>query len=144
MPVLVLLTLLAGAMLPVQAAVNTRLGQAIDSTIWAATISGAVLTATLAAAGAALAGGPPRLSGLSSAPWWAWAGGICGALVLSAMAAATPKLGAATTIAMVVAGQVLCAFALDRFGLLGLAVHPLTLRRIVAACLLVGGALLVR
>ena len=144
MPVLILLTLLAGTMLPVQAAINARLGQTVGGTLWATTISGAVLTAALAVVGAVAAGGAPKLGSVGSAPWWAWTGGLCGALVLAVTAAAAPRLGAATTIALVVAGQVLCAVARDHFGLLGLAGHPLTLRRMAAAGLLVGGALLIK
>ena len=64
---------------------------------------------------------------------WAWTGGLCGAFVLTATTAVTPRLGAATMIAVVVAGQVLASLALDHFGLLGLATHPLIPRRCAAA-----------
>lgn len=141
---LVLLTLAAGAMLPTQAAVNARLGQTLGGSVWAAAVSGAVLTVILGVLGMTLAGGPPKLGSLGTAPWWAWTGGVCGALVLAATTAAVPRLGAATTIAMMVTGQVLCSLALDQLGLFGLAVHPLDLRRTVAACLLICGALLIR
>ncbi|WP_419826482.1 DMT family transporter [Sphingomonas sp.] len=38
----------------------------------------------------------------------------------------------------------LCSIALDRFGALGLAGHPIDLRRSVAAVLIVAGALLIK
>ena len=40
MPVLLLLTLLGGAMLPTQAAINAKLGQTVGGTIWANTACG--------------------------------------------------------------------------------------------------------
>ena len=143
MPLAILLALLAGALLPVQSAMNARLGQTLGSPIWGAAVSGAVLTVVLVAVGVVALRRMPRIAGLSGVPWWAWAGGLCGALVLAATAAVAPRLGAATMIAMVVVGQVLCSVTLDQFGALGLTVHPIDLRRGTAAALLVAGALLI-
>ena len=140
----ILLALLAGAMLPVQAAVNARLGRTLGSPVWAAAVSGAVMTIVLVAIGIVAVRSMPRTVGLLTVPWWAWTGGLCGALVLAATAAVAPRLGAGTMIAMVVVGQVLCSIALDQFGALGLAGHPIDLRRGVASVLIVVGALLIK
>ena len=140
----ILLALLAGAMLPVQAALNARLGRTLGSPVWAAAVSGAVLTIVLVAIGIVAVRSLPRTVGLMTVPWWAWTGGLCGALVLAATAAVAPRLGAGTMIAMVVVGQVLCSIALDQFGALGLVGHPIDLRRVVAAVLIVAGALLIK
>lgn len=146
MPFAISLAVFAGAMLPVQAAMNARLGRTLGSPIWGAAVSGAVLTVALVAVGAVALRIMPRTAGLSAVPWWAWAGGLCGALVLAATATAAvaPRLGAVTMIAMVVVGQVLCSITLDQFGALGLAAHPIDLRRVIAAALLVAGALLIK
>ena len=144
MPFAIILAILAGAMLPVQSAMNARLGRTLGSPIWGAAVSGAVLTVALVAVAAVALRAMPRTAGLSAVPWWAWAGGLCGALVLAATAATAPRLGAGTMIAMVVVGQVLCSITLDQFGALGLAVHPIGLRRGIAAALLVAGALLIK
>jgi uncharacterized membrane protein YdcZ (DUF606 family) len=45
-------------------------------------------------------------------------------------------------ITLVMTGQILSSLALDNFGLLGLETQPLSLKRIVAAALLIGGAAL--
>lgn len=140
----VLLALAAGAMLPLQAAINARLARLLGSSVWAAAVSGAVLTAVLVAIGLLAVRALPRTAGVATLPWWAWTGGLCGCFVLTATTAVAPRLGAATMIALVVAGQVLCALAIDHFGLLGLAVHPLTARRLAAGLLLLGGVLLMR
>ncbi len=139
-----LLAMAAGAMLPAQAAINARLARAVGSPIWAAAISGLVLTATLALVAAAVARAGPRTDGLGGLPWWAWVGGLCGAVVLSATTAAAPRLGAASLIALVMSGQVACSLVLDQWGLLGLATQPAGGKRIAAAVLLLAGAALMR
>lgn len=139
-----LLGLVAGAMLPLQAAINARLAKLAGSPLWAAAISGLVLTAALAATAAASMRAGPRFAGAAAVPWWAWTGGLCGAIVLSATTAIAPRVGTATMIALVMAGQVLSSLVLDQFGLLGLQAHPITARHGAAALLLLAGAALMR
>jgi transporter family-2 protein len=138
------LALVAGAMLPLQAALNARLGRVLGSSIWAASVSGAVTTLTLVIIGASILRVPPRVADLAGLPWWAWTGGFCGVFALVGMAAAAPRLGAATMIAAVICGQVIFSLILDRFGLFGLTVQLLSPRRVLAVCLLLSGAFLIR
>lgn len=58
--------------------------------------------------------------------------------------ATVPRLDAATMIAIVVTGQIVFSLVLDRFGLFGLAASSLTPQRMLAACLLLTGAVLIR
>ena len=74
MPFAVIVALIAGAMLPIQAAVNARLGRTLGSPIWAAALSGAVLVIALAIAGLLAVRTLPRTAGLETLPWWAWIG----------------------------------------------------------------------
>ncbi len=53
-------------------------------------------------------------------------------------------LGAATLIAAVVAGQMLSSLVLDQYGGVGFSHHPLTLARVLAAALVVGGVILIQ
>ena len=64
--------------------------------------------------------------------------------LLAATTAVAPRVGAATMIALVVTGQVLCSLALDQWGLLGLATHAITLHRALAAGLILSGVLLIK
>ena len=138
------LAVLAGGMLPVQAAVNARLARVVGGPVWAAAVSGLVLTVVLVVVASAAGRGGPRLSGLDALPWWAWIGGLCGAILLWATTAIAPTLGAGSMIALVMTGQVLGSLALDSFGLLGFATEPLSIRRSIAGALLVIGAILMR
>jgi bacterial/archaeal transporter family-2 protein len=140
----VALAFAAGATLPLQAAINARLARSVGSPIWAATISGAVLTVALVVVAYAVLRGGPRTGELGSTPWWAWTGGFCGAVILSATTAVAPRLGTAGMVALVMAGQVLCSLLLDHFGLLGVPVQPVSVKRLLAAALLLAGAALIR
>jgi transporter family-2 protein len=55
-----------------------------------------------------------------------------------------PKLGAATFIALLVAGQMLASVTLDHFGWLGLAQREIDLPRVIGVLLLIGGVVLIR
>lgn len=139
-----LLAIAAGAMLPLQAALNARLARVVGSPVWAAAISGLVLTVTLCLVALATLRSGPRTVGMFALPWWAWTGGLCGAIVLSATTAVAPRLGAATMIALVMTGQVVASLALDNFGGFGLQMHSIDGKRAVAAALLISGAVLMR
>ncbi|WP_027211400.1 DMT family transporter [Burkholderia sp. WSM2232] len=138
----IFIALLAGTMLPMQAVINARLARPLGSPLWAAAISGAVTTIALVIIGLAASRGLPRSEGAADVPLWSWTGGLCGAIALTAMTATAPRLGAATMIAMVVTGQVMFSLLVDRYALFGSAPYPLTPRRVLAACLLLVGALL--
>lgn len=140
----ILVAIAAGSMLPMQGAMNARLARTLGSPIWAAAFSGLVLTVALTLVAWALFRGGPRTAGLTSLPWWAWAGGFGGALLLAATASLTPRLGAASLIALVISGQILCSLAMDRFGLLGLEPHPVSIKRAIAAGLMLTGAAFMR
>lgn len=136
------LAIAAGVMLPLQAVVNARLGRSIGGPLWAAALSALVVAVVLACV--ALASGKPwpRLFQMTGLPWWAWIGGLCGAVVLSATTAVAPRIGAASMIALVMTGQVLAAMALDRLGWFEMAVQPFSVQRLMAAGLLIAGAVL--
>lgn len=139
-----IIALLAGAMLPLQAVFNARMGNALGSPVWGAMVSAVVSAIALLAFGFILTGAMPRGANLQALPPWAWLGGFCGVVTLAGVAACTPRLGAATMVALVIAGQVVFSIALDRVGLFGISPSPLTLKRSFAALLLLTGAALIR
>lgn len=77
-------------------------------------------------------------------PWWAWSGGVFGALFIGLATVLVPQLGAAAFIALLVAGQMLASIAFDHFGWMGLAQRPLDGSRLIGVALLVGGVVLIR
>ena len=140
---LVLLALAAGAGLPVQAAVNATMRSYIGRPEWAAVVNfGVGLLALLA--WVAVLRLPPALSRAAAAPWWSWTGGVLGAFYVTAVVLLTPRLGVGATLALLVAGQMGAALAMDHFGVLGLAARHVSGGRILGAALLVAGVVLIR
>jgi len=141
---LLLLALLAGAVVPLQASFNAALARHAGRVEWAAFASFVVGTTSLGLWLVARRAALPDPSALARAPWWAWAGGLLGAFYVSAITLATPRLGVAVTLGVSIAGTMLASLALDATGALGLTLRPITGTRLLGAALLVAGVLLVR
>ncbi len=82
-------------------------------------------------------------SGLSGVPAWAWFGGAVGLSCMAMVTRAMPVLGAATTLAVMVAAQFSASILCEHYGWLGLEVRAATLSRVLGAALLALGAWLV-
>lgn len=52
-------------------------------------------------------------------PAWMWIGGLMGLTIVSSVTFAQPRIGAAATIGIVIAGQLVMGVLIDRFGLFG-------------------------
>jgi transporter family-2 protein len=144
MILLLLLALAAGVLLPVQAGVNAQLRSAVGSPLTAALVSFLVGTAGLVTA-AVILRTPMALRGAwVDSPWWQWVGGLIGALYVIATIVLAPRLGAATLVAAVVAGQMIASLLLDQYGLLGFPTHPINGLRVLGAGLVIVGVILVQ
>lgn len=137
----VALAVLAGALFPLQAVVNARMGQSVGGPIWAAFVSFGVGTLALFAVGL-LVSGTPRLGALLALPWWIWIGGLIGALLVFTMAFAAPRIGTGALLATLVAAQLVAALGLERFGVLQ-AVRALGPWQTVGAVLLLAGVVMI-
>ncbi len=139
-----LLGMAAGMSFVVQQVLNTNLRGCLGSASWAAFISylGGVITMLVVL----LVMREPWLSAVSviESSWWMWTGGFFGAIYIVVAVVLVPKLGAATVVALIVAGQMLTSLVFDQFGLLGLIQHPVSVLRIIGAMLLIAGVILIR
>ncbi len=143
-PILVFLTLLlAGAATALQGPTNARLVTAVGSPLNAAFVSFAVGTVALGVL-AMILQARPDIGAMKALPWWAWMGGLYGCAFVVSAAWGVPRLGVATTITVMIAGQLLLSLALDHFGALGVEKQPLSLGRIAGVALVIGGVVLVR
>jgi bacterial/archaeal transporter family-2 protein len=133
--ILLPVALAAGVVLPVQFGVNSQLR----------TFVGGPLAVGAVALGVAALVVQRSLPGsVASAPWWAWTGGLLGALFVLASIILTPRLGAATTIGLILTGQVLASIVIDHFGLIQVPVHEASFPRIIGALLIVAGVVMVQ
>jgi transporter family-2 protein len=139
-----LLAFAAGAMLPFQAGINAELADWVNSPFRAAFVSFFVGTLVLLVVAALVFKPLPSWTKLGDAPWWVWIGGALGAFYVAGSIVSAPKLGAATLIALVVAGQALASLAVDHFGWVGFEENPISLGRIGGMLLIAAGVVLVR
>ena len=139
-----LLALAAGVLLPVQAGLNAQLRSALGSPIAAALVSFLVGTAGLATVALLLRTPLPLGRAWAATSPWEWSGGLIGAVYVLAAIVLAPRLGAATLIAAVVAGQMITSLVLDQYGLVGFPVHSMTLGRLLGAALVIGGVVLIQ
>lgn len=138
-----LLALVAGSMLPFQAGINARLADWVGGPVRASFVSFLVGTAALLAL--SLLFYRTRSNGdLSEAPWWVWIGGLLGAFFVTASVVTAPRLGAATLVVLVVAGQAVAALVVDHFGWVGFPEHHVSAGRLAGVALLGVGVALVR
>jgi len=81
---------------------------------------------------------------VAGSSWWLWTGGFFGAIYIVVAVVLLPRLGAATVVTLIVAGQMLTSLAFDHFGLLGIMQHPVSIFRLAGALLLVAGVILIQ
>ena len=133
-----------GAALPFQAGINAQLAGWLHSPVRAAFVSFLVGSLVLLVAAALVFKPLPSWGRLGDAPWWVWIGGALGAFYVAASIVTAPKLGAATLIALVVAGQALASLLVDQFGWVGFEPKHLSAGRAVGMVLVGAGVALVR
>jgi bacterial/archaeal transporter family-2 protein len=138
------LALIAGMAAPTQFAINSQLRQVVGGPVLAGAISFLIGTIVLIAAAVIVSRSVPDLGSVTGAPWWMYLGGLLGAFYVCASIVLTPRLGAATTIGLFLAGQVIASIAIDHFGLLGLPVQSASIPRLLGALLIIVGVAVVQ
>lgn len=142
---LIIMGVISGACIGVQAPINARLGTDLGFPFAATLVSfgAGLIILTLITLFASTAGGV-TIHWSAPAPWLFVAGGVLGLIYVTSTIVLTPQLGAGTVMALAVTGQLIAGMLVDRSGFMGLAVREITLGRIAGAGLLVAGALMVR
>jgi bacterial/archaeal transporter family-2 protein len=142
------LGVIAGAVLPIQGAINGKLKQDLGAPLTVGMVSFIVATLAIAIATAILVAlkrtPTPQLGNLGTVPWWGWLGGFCAATYVVVTFLMIPEIGAATTVALTVTGQQLFSAVIDHFGLFRMPKRALSGRRIAGLALLVVGSILVQ
>jgi transporter family-2 protein len=132
----------AGALLPLQALINGRLGAHLASPLWAGALQNTVGALAMIAVALAMRAQFPAAAQLAAPPPWAWLGGALGATYVMVAMLATPRLGAGPAIVAMIAGQMVASLLLDHFGVL----HerkPVDLTAVAGVLLVGAGAFLI-
>jgi len=139
----IILALLSGAALPIQAGLNARLGTAAQSPVYASAISFIVgilgLLMYIAVTRQTLS-----LQGVRDMPFYLWVGGLLGAFYVTAIVLLFPRLGAGLTFGLVVAGQMVVSILLDHYNILVAQQTPISYMKIVGIALVVVGVVIIR
>lgn len=135
---------LAGAVLPFQPGINNVLRDHLASPLLAALVSFSVGTAAIAIIVLIVRPANPQRSLIAQAPWWAWIGGLVGAMFVTLSIILAPRLGASAFVAAVVCGQMLSSIVIDRFGLVGFPVREITPTRLLGIAALILGVILIQ
>lgn len=142
---LTVVALVAGGMIAAQAPINAevaaRLGHPLSAALW----SFCVGTAFLAVFVLLFARGSTNLGAIPSMPlYMLLGGGLLGVIYVVVNLMLAPKIGVAAVMALGIAGQLIAALFLDRYGLFDLAQRELSAGRVSGVLLVFVGALMVR
>lgn len=141
---LFLFAIAAGVILPVQAGLNTELGRALKSPVYATMMSFATGLFALLIYGFVTRMPFANVKNALSLPWYYWLGGVIGAVYVYAIIILTPRLGVALTFGLTVASQMIFGVVMDHFGWLDVPVHAVSWPRILGVLLVIGGVVLIR
>jgi transporter family-2 protein len=143
-PAWLLLAFAAGAVLPVQGAVNSLLRADLGAPMAVGAVSFIVATVAMllvilavrlfSGATAAVAG-----EGFQALPWWGWLGGFAGAAYVTTVFLSIPVIGASATIGLTVAGQQIASLFVDHYGFFRLPKREISAARLAGVALLLGG-----
>jgi transporter family-2 protein len=137
-----LVMVMAGGLVAMQAPINSALGKVVGSfqaAAWSFTVGLIALVAL-----ATLSGGFGGAGRARELDWYYLVGGgLIGATYVTSVLILVRTLGAGGVTAATIAGQLTTAVALDHFGVLGLERNPLTLTRLAGVGLLCLGTLLI-
>ena len=132
----------AGAGIPLMAALNSGLGLRLGSPIPAAFVL--FLLATTITAALMLTNPMPARSVISAVPMHYFLGGIFVAFYVLAMTWIAPKMGIGNAILMVLIGQLIASAVIDHYGLLNVSRSPASLTRLAGIALVILGVYLAK
>lgn len=140
----ILLAIISGAMLPIQAALNGKVGRAVGDPVYAALISFIVGSIGLLAYVLLSKTALYSITETRDLPWTVWLAGILGAFYVACIIILAPRIGVALTFALVVTGQLGISLVMDHFGLIGVPVREINLYKVMGILLIIAGAVMIR
>ncbi len=138
-----LIALAAGVALGCQVVINSKLGAGLGSALWASLASLLIGAVSLFLIQIVWRAPWPAAGSVTAISLWTWCGGLLGAAYLTGVVVSVGRLGAASTVALVVFGQISTAVLLDHFGFLMTTAHPISAPRVLGGILLLIGVILV-
>jgi len=138
-----IIALISGAFLPIQAGLNTRMGKAIESPVHASLISFIVGAFTVLLY-SVVTKQQVTWAGFRSAPAYVLLAGVMGAFYVTAIILTFPQIGPALTFGIVVAGQMIMSVLLDHFDILVAQQHSVNVWKLLGIVLIITGVVIIR
>jgi bacterial/archaeal transporter family-2 protein len=137
--IIILIVIIAGMAVGAQASIAGEMSPLVGgaATSFIVHLGGTILSGVLL-----VVRGDEQLHNWRQLNWYMWAAGAVGVVLYLVFAYAIPRLGAATTLALLLIGQLFAAMLIDHFGLFGLPLRHIDGSRAMAAILLISGGYL--
>ena len=137
------LGLVAGLGIPIQAAINTRLGAMLGGQpLIAAFISftvGALVLLLVSLLFVDWQAVQTGLSQMQGSDWWQWIGGALGAFFVFVSIFLAPKIGVTNMVFLFILGQLMMGMMVDSLGLFGMPVKAVHWTKFLGIGLMLGG-----
>jgi len=141
---LIFLALAAGCILPLQASINAKLGGVLKAPVVAALVN--FVVGLIALLFFVVGSRTPIniIQAIKQAPTYSWIGGLMGASYVTTIIFLVPRLGAALSFGLIIAGQLIFSLVMDHYGFIDLPQQSITPGRIMGALLIIAGVILIR
>ena len=139
----ILMALLCGAILPIQAGLNAKLSKAAGSTIYASMFS-FIIGGIAIALYIIMTKQNFSMAGLKTAPVHAWLGGLLGAFYVTTIILVFQQLGPALAFGLMLTGQMFISAVLEQFNILVSEPHPINIWRVAGFAMVIIGVLIIR
>lgn len=136
----IIIGLIGGVAVGIQSPMAGAMGQKVGGTAssFIVHLSGAILSGIFL-----FVKGGEKIRDWHSLPWYMLFAGIFGLILYQTISVTLPRLGSTMMITLVIIGQLLTGMLIDHFGLMGVAVRPIDLSRILGLIVLLAGGYLI-
>ena len=141
---LLIIAIIAGFALPVQAGINSSLARVLGSSPQAAVISFLGGLFMMVFLSVCMGHFLPTPKQIMQTPPYLFIGGFLGGIMVITAILLAPKIGAVALVTCLIAGQLICSVILDHYGWVGFKVHPINTMRIVGIFFLLCGIYLIQ
>jgi len=140
----IIIAIVVGAFLPVQASLNAKLSSFLKAPLMAALVN--FMVGGISLLFIVLGTKTPNnlLSAIKEAPLHAWVGGFIGATYVSSIIILVPRLGAALSFGLIVAGQMIFSVIIDHYGFFGVTAQSISWPKIVGIVFIMVGIILIQ
>ncbi|MCA9394047.1 MAG: DMT family transporter [Candidatus Omnitrophica bacterium] len=140
----IIITVLVGMVLPMQAGINASLAKHLGSTPQAALVSFAGGLLMMMVFCMVSRDNLPPVKNLAAVPPVLLIGGFLGGLLVITSIIVAPRIGAVALVAALVSGQLIFSAVLDHYGWLGYAMRPINAWRLLGIVFLLIGVWIVQ